>query len=97
MSKEAFSLVAAMFRRLRLAEAFALAKQAGAGGGAPGRRARGAEGWDGDDRGGGDGGDGGGPVNRTEDKKFVSLNLRSWDGGQPMVQGFLKKRRWDDG
>ncbi|CAN0006552.1 unnamed protein product, partial [Ectocarpus sp. 6 AP-2014] len=86
MSKEAFILAAGMVRRLRLAEAavppFRARHQGGIGaiGHGQGREEN----------------CGRGEEQRLATLRLESLRMESWEGGQPMVEGFLKKRRETD-
>lgn len=106
LSREAFSLAAGMVRRLRLDEA--AVPRSGArrrGGGEEGRlrstvtgREREVDGRGDDESGGDDGGNGcggerGGGGSGGEEMRVGSLRVESWESGQPMVEGFLKKRR----
>ncbi|CAM9491761.1 unnamed protein product [Scytosiphon promiscuus] len=100
MSKEAFVLAAGMVRRLRLAEAVvpchtAQDKEGGGGGGGSSTATGDMEGsWD--EGSGEEGGESASEEQRVATLRMESLRLESWEDGQPMVEGFLRKRRETD-
>lgn len=95
MSKEAFVLAAGMVRRLRLAEAvvpcYTAQDKEGVGGGSSTATGDMEGSWD--EGSGVDGGESAVEEQRVATLRMESLRLESWEDGQPMVEGFLRKRR----